>query len=196
MGVGQVHGDHGVGQNKKVGARTGALNRVGGSGVAGVEVRSGGGGKVTSGREAHDPDPVRRNSELGGAGADGSDGPLRILERGGMVVARAEPVLQHEGRHAEFVEPLAHLYALVTHREVAVGAAGTHDDGGRGGRRDHDRQFGAVQVLIAESARRSTRPQGLHLLVRGQTAHDKNHNQDGYSSDHVNPLTRRRFLFP
>src|SRR5829696_6178297 len=52
----------------------------------------------------------------------------RVLQHRRVPVARPEPVLQDEGRHADGVEPLGDGPPLVV-GEVLVAAAGADDDG-------------------------------------------------------------------
>src|SRR5579884_860343 len=46
------------------------------------------------------------------------------------MISRAEAVFQNERCDAERVEPVRDLSSLVIHRERAISAAGTNDDGG------------------------------------------------------------------
>ncbi len=74
--------DDGIHEDHPVGPRADAFDRVGVVGLAGVVVRAGGRGEVPAGREAQDGDLVRVEAPLRGAGADGSDRAIGVLERG------------------------------------------------------------------------------------------------------------------
>ena len=96
-----------------------------------------------------------------------ADRALRVLQRRGVVVAGAEPVLQHERRDAEGVQPLGHLLALVVGGDDAVAAAGADDHGRPVGVRPAsvERDLRLVDRLRAERARRAVRPQQHELAV-------------------------------
>ena len=68
-----------------------------------------------------------------------------------MVIARAKPVLEHERRHFQRVEPLGDLPALMIAGQHPVTAAGTdHNRGARGGfrLREPDRQGRNIVLRI------------------------------------------------
>ena len=64
MGDRRVERDHRVAEDQEVGPAAGAVDGIGGVGLAGVEMRAGGRGEVSAGREAHHADPVGRDAEL------------------------------------------------------------------------------------------------------------------------------------
>ncbi len=78
VGVGRGERNHRIAEHQKVGPAAYAVDGVGGAGIAGVEVRAGGGGQVAAGRKAHDADAVGRDAVFGGLVADGTDGALGI----------------------------------------------------------------------------------------------------------------------
>src|SRR5207302_1987112 len=95
-----------------------AIDGIGGVGLAGVEVRGGGRGEVTSRGEAEDRDALGVKLPLIRPGPYRPDGPLRIAEHDRMVIPRAEAVLEDDARHAERVQPLGHVLALMFDSEV------------------------------------------------------------------------------
>ena len=68
--------------------------------------------------------------EFFGAAADEAHGALGVAEFDGMVIARAEAILQDESGDAHGIEPVGDLAAFVVGGEVMVAAAGSDDDGG------------------------------------------------------------------
>jgi hypothetical protein len=88
------------------------------------------GGEVASCGEAEDADAVGGDAPFLCVGADGAEGALRVLEFDGVVIARAEAVLQHERGDASGVEEARDLAAFVIRGEVKVAAAGEDEDGG------------------------------------------------------------------
>ena len=122
-------------------------------------------------REAHDPDAVRQQAILGRLGAHRADGPLRVAEFHRMVIFRPQPVLQHEGRHPQGIQPPRDLVAFLIHGKTLVAAAGTHDHGRTGSapRRHHVRRQGRlVDILRALCAGRASRPQQFGLRQIGR----------------------------
>lgn len=96
------------------------------------------------------------------ARAHHADGLLGILERRRMVVSRREAVFQHEGRHAEGIEPARHLVTLVVNGEASVAAPWAYYDAGSGGfvrRRQVNRNRRLVLVGGAHGSRRAVRPE-------------------------------------
>src|SRR5258706_1658776 len=93
---------------------------------------------------------------------------LRVIEHGGMVVARAESILEHERGHAEAVEPLRELRTFLVDRERAIAAAGADDDGGPVGRtRKVGGERGAILLLLANGTGCALRPERLGGRRRG-----------------------------
>ena len=83
---------------------------------------------MTAGRKPKDADLVRVDLELGSPRAHGANGALGVIERRRMLIAGAlVTILEHEGRHAMLVEPLADFDAFVAHGQPAISAAGTND---------------------------------------------------------------------
>jgi hypothetical protein len=126
------HGDDGIGEDDEVGAAIFAVDGIGVGCVAGVEVGGERGGKVASGGEAHEAELRGIDVEFPGAAADEADGALRVAEFDGMVVTRAEAILQDECGDAHGVEPIGDLAAFVVGGEVMIAAAGGDDDSGGG----------------------------------------------------------------
>ncbi len=80
-----------------------------------IEVSAEGGGKVGSGREAEDADPVRVDSPVGGMEADDTESPLGILEgsrRLGIGPGIGHAVFEQGACDAGGVEPVAYLGAF------------------------------------------------------------------------------------
>ena len=121
-------GDDGVGENGEIGAGADTFDDIVAGGVAGIEVGGGGGGEVAAGAEAHDADFGGVHFEFGGAGADGAEGALDVVDHGGVAVLGTETVTEDEGGDALRVEPLGDLLALVIVGEGAVAAARADDD--------------------------------------------------------------------
>jgi hypothetical protein len=92
-----------------------------------------------------------------------------ILEHGRVAIARAKPVLKHERRHSQRVEPLGDLPAFMIAGQHSVTAAGTDNNRGARGRsrlREPDRQGRNIVLrIIALGPGRSSRPEGDHLVV-------------------------------
>ena len=85
-----------------------------------------------------------------------------------MVVARPEPVTQHECGDPERVQVARDLPSLVVRRQVLVAAARAHDHRRRPGRhrsRQVDGDRGHVRVGSAEGARRAGGPERNHLSI-------------------------------
>src|ERR1043165_3999028 len=124
-------------------------------------------------REAEYAYALRVNPPLGAAAAAGGVAGSRVLQGCRVVVTRAEPVLEDEGRDADCVQPLGDGPALVV-CEVRVSAAGADDDR-RARRLLLRRQVGRerrhVNRLSAQSARRTIRPEWKRL-VRGRRARE------------------------
>ena len=88
---------------------------------------------MAAGREAHDRDPAGVDFPLGGIGPDRSDRAAGVVEHRGMMIARAQPVLEHERRDPQTIEPLGDLLSFVLDGQHPVAAAGA-DHHGRAGR--------------------------------------------------------------
>src|SRR5262249_39791321 len=129
--------------------------------VAVVEMRPGRRREMPAGGEAPDADALRVEVPFFGAGADGADRALDILERCRMMVARRDTILEHERRHALLIEPFCDLLAFMVHSEKLIPAAGTDNDRcavGLAFRREKDRERRLVAFLRALSIRRAVRP--------------------------------------
>lgn len=153
-------GDNRIGEDGKIGTGTNALNGVGVRSDAGVKAGGGGGGKVAAGAEAHDADFIGIDMEFGGAGANGAERALRIVQHGGMAILGAEAIAENESRDALGVEPLRDLFSFVIDGEGAITAAGTDDDGlavGFPGK--PRRQCGDVFIVSAQCARGGACPE-------------------------------------
>src|SRR5262249_45694501 len=107
-------------------------------------------------------------------GAREADGPLGVLQRGGVAVARGVAVLEDDAGGAERVEPAGDGVALVVHRQVAVAAA--RADHHRPPRRLLPRRqgdghgWGVGGGVLAGRPRRAARPEdvGFRPVVRGR----------------------------
>ena len=140
----------GIAEHLEVRPAADAIERVGGVDAAGLRHRRRHRGEVPAGGEAHHPDPIRRDVELGRMRADEPHRAPRIDERRRIEVAVAEPVLENERRDAASGEPVRHLPAFEVGGEAAVGAAGRDHDGGaapRAGMHPEHRQRGHVRVF-------------------------------------------------
>ena len=112
--------------------------------------------------------PMRRgiDAPVGRVRAHHADGALRVAELDRMVVARPEPVAQHEGGDAERVEVARDLAAFVVRRERTVAAARAHDHRRRI-RRDRPRQVHRDRrdvAVVGCRARLAPRPPQRHDL--------------------------------
>src|SRR6266852_8265679 len=85
-----------VSQDDKIGTAAGVIDRVYCPGISAVEVSCGGRSKMPTGRETHHSDPIRRDIELFGSTAHQPDRPLCISQFDGVMVPRAEAVLEDE----------------------------------------------------------------------------------------------------
>src|SRR5258706_6173964 len=151
-----VERDNGIAEDGEIGSR------------AVIEMRGSGGGEVAAGGETHDADTVGCDVDACGAFADHANRLLRVIEHGGMVVARAESILEHERGHAEAVEPLRELRTFLVDRERAIAAAGADDDGGPVGRtRKVGGERGAILLLLANGTGCALRPERLGGRRRG-----------------------------
>jgi hypothetical protein len=95
-------------------------------------------------------------------GAHHPQRPLRVAQLDRVMVSRAEPVPQHEGRDAARVQPLGDLFAFMIHGQVDVAAARANHHGGaarflRG--REVDGEGRLVGILAAERSGRTAGPQ-------------------------------------
>ena len=119
--------------------------------------------------------PMRSGCEsvFRGARPHHPDGALRVAQFDGMVVARTQPVLQHESGNAQRVKPLGHRVAFLVHGEILIASAGA-DHHGRARaaafRQDEGRERWLVLRLRSERAGSARRPQqfGLRLLRQQQ----------------------------
>ena len=78
-------------------------------------------------REAQDSHAIGVDAPLAGLPPGQPDRPLRVLEHRRMMILGREAILDHDPRHAERVEPLGDLLALVLGRQERVTAARTDD---------------------------------------------------------------------
>ena len=112
---------------------------------------------------------MRVDAPFPAQGTHRPDRSSRVLEHGRVVIARAKPVLEHERRHSQRVEPLGDLPALMIAGQHPVTAAGTdHNRGARGSfrLREPDRQGRNIVLrIIALGPGRSSRPERDHLVV-------------------------------
>ena len=101
---------------------------------------------------------------IGGARPHHAKGPLGVPQLHGVMISRSEPVLQHERRDAQRIQPLRDLRALVIQGQVAVPAPGTdHHRGARPPARRHmNRDSWLVGLLGSQRPRRRPAPQRLH----------------------------------
>ncbi len=133
---------------------------IGCVGIAGIEVRRGGRCQMPSGGKSPDADAVGLDAQSRRAGSNGADGALCVIDHRGVVILRAQPVLQHEGRNAKAIEPFRDLHAFMIHREMHVASAWADDDGGAIGRfRQIGSDGGLVLIRRSEGARRAVGPQ-------------------------------------
>ena len=112
--------------------------------------------------EPEHADAIRSDTELGGALAYQAHGTQAIEERDRRVVALADAVAKHERGDATAIQPARDLQTLVVRGEDAIAAAGTDDDPRPGGHvafRKVNGELRAVDVEIAERARRAVGPQ-------------------------------------
>ncbi len=147
---------------------------------------------MAAGGKAHDADAVRQHAVLGGFGAHGADGALRVAQFDGMMIARAEPVLEHKGRDADRVEPLRDLRAFIVQRQMRIPAAGADDDGGAGAAafgHQAGRERGLIGVGGAERAGSAIRPEQLRLgRVARLREHGGRQQRDKQSANHGNTV--------
>ena len=130
-----------IDEDREVGARRLLRDRVGGLGIARVEMGGGSRGKVAAGREADDPHLPWIDPPFGGLGPDGADRPRRVGE-GHKRPPRGEPVFEHNPGDALGIEPSGDAVPFRTGDEPAVAAAGADHD--RGGRRSRGRPCGKM----------------------------------------------------
>ena len=178
-----------------------AVDRGGRCGVAAVEQRGGRRRQVPAGGEAHDADAILADLEILGIPARVANRLQHVLLHGRVVIARAETVLQDERGHAARRQEPRDLVALVIHRERAVSAAGTDDDGRAGGLRrgrQVDRQRRDVRILLAERAGSAVWPQhdragrahGLHPVLGEDAGAERQHRHEhgGDDARHVHSI--------
>jgi hypothetical protein len=130
VGEGGFEGDDGVTEDGEVGAATLPFHGVWAVGFAFVEVGGECGGEVPARGEAPDADAFGIEAEILGAGADGAEGPLGVLEGGGVLVFGGVAVFEDESGDAVPGEPFGDVLPLVAQGEPAVAAAGADDDAG------------------------------------------------------------------
>ena len=156
------HRDDGVAQDAEVGARAEALDRVGGFGLARVEMREQRGGEMPACAGSHDAHALWVDLPLVGLGPREAEGARGVVEHRGMPVAfRAEAGFQNDADDAVFREPFGVACAFVR-GESAVAAAGADDEGRAGGFfrcREKGGEGGFVVVCVAECAGRAVRPE-------------------------------------
>ena len=148
-----AHGDHRVDEDREIGAATQAIDGVLRFRVAGIEVRRGGRGQVSAGREPDDADPARVDVPLLGVETDRANGPLGIQQRHEGPAA-GKPVLQHDPCDAVLVEPLGDAMPFRADDQAAVTAARADHYGRSVGLRrrrpmDGDGSVGCLELAIA-----------------------------------------------
>ena len=126
-----LHADDRINEHREIRTAAQFVDRVGGIGIARVEMGVDGGGEMTAGGEAHDAHLGRVDFPIGGMAAREAEGALHVVHRHGMTVAvRGETIFQDETGHAMRLEKLGDIGALMLEGEPGVTAAGTDDDGG------------------------------------------------------------------
>ena len=88
--------NHRVSEHGEIRAAGNAVDGIGCFGVTGIEMSGGGGSEVAAGGESHDADAVGQHAIGGGFGAHGADGALRVAQFDGVMIARAEAILEHK----------------------------------------------------------------------------------------------------
>ena len=138
-----------------------------------------------------------------------ADRPRRVLKHGRVMIARPKPILEHEGRHAQRVEPLRNLLSLVIHGQHSVAAARANDHGRTRGRLrpgQPDRQGGDVRLgIVPLRPRCPAGPEGHNLVLRhgisadprGEHQHNQGNAHRGSSLRFPSTITRHdRLAYP
>ena len=84
--------------------------------------------EMSSSRESQDAEAFRIDFPFGCPRTHGANGARGVLQGSRMVIARTQPVSQHESSNANGVEPFGDGTSLVI-GQVLVSAAGANDDG-------------------------------------------------------------------
>lgn len=148
------HGDHRIDQDREIGPRTLACDRLGRVGLAQVKLGAGRRCQMATRREPDDAHPLRVDLPFPGVQSDSADGLLRIEERHLRAPCR-QAVFQHGTQDAVLVEPTRDPVAFRAGHQPAVSAARADDHShpiGLGGRMD-----GQTGVLWAAPATGSIR---------------------------------------
>ena len=153
---------HRVDQGQEVGPTRLSFHRVFRARIAGVPIRADRRRQMPACGEAHHAEPIRRHAELAGMTAHQSHGALAVEQRDVRVVARADPVAQHERGDAVAVQPAGDLQAFVVGGQNAVAAAGIDDHPGavRVAFRQVDGELRLIDGLGAERLRGTAIPEG------------------------------------
>src|SRR5437879_390258 len=89
-------------------------------------------GQMSTRGKTPDPDSLRSDTILRRMIARIPDSTLRIAEFNGMVIPRAQAILEDKCSHAASGEPLGHLLPFVVHGQHAVTATGANHDAAAG----------------------------------------------------------------
>ena len=122
MHVRGSEGDHRVTENHEVRTRTDAIDRVGRTGVAGIEMSACSRRQMSTRGKSPDPDFLRSDPILRGMIARITNRTLRVAQFDGMVIPRTQAILEDERNHATSGEPLSHLFAFMVHGQHPVTA--------------------------------------------------------------------------
>src|SRR6266481_9686913 len=93
----------------------------------------GGGGQVSARRESPDADAVQLDAQISRVLADIANRAMGVVKRSGMVIARAEAILEDEAGEAVLIQPLSDIAALLVHGQVRVATARADHHAGAGG---------------------------------------------------------------
>ena len=115
-------------------------------------------------RGAHHSDPLGVNLPVTGLTTDGANGPGRVLEHGGMLVAfGAQTIVDDERRYSRLVQPECVIVSFMA-GQAPVAPSGEDDHRGPvvvGGRRRKVRSEGrSIRLLVSKGSRSSVRPEG------------------------------------
>ena len=118
--------DYRVAEDQEIRPAAYPFDRVAGGRIARVKMRSRARCQVAARGEAHDADAAGIDAIVRRFGANRADGPLRVAKFDRVMILGPEPVLQHERRDSDRVQPPRDIGSLFLHCEVLVAAAGTH----------------------------------------------------------------------
>src|SRR5437016_5804704 len=93
--------------------------------IAGIEMCGRCRRKMAACGESHDSDLIGVQVPRLRMGPHHADGSLRVIQHGGMMVTRRQPVLQYEGGKSVRCEPFSRIRSFVTGEE-AVSTARAH----------------------------------------------------------------------